>query len=283
MTGNTTVGISPLPTVYAIGSSGNSYCAGTGGVDINLAGSDAGVNYQLFNGGTAMGTSVSGTGTSLDFGYWLPAGSYSVVATNATTGCVNNMSGSVGIAVNPLPAVYAVVGGGAYCGGTTGVPVGLSRSDVGTMYQLFSAGTPLGGTVAGTGSGISFGAQTAGNYTVVAVNTSTSCTSAMAGSVNVVLNAPPAMFAVTGGGNYCAGGTGADIGLSNSSTGVNYRLYRGSSAVGSPIPGTGAALDFGLQTGGSYTVVASDAVTGCTSTMAAVRRWLSIRLQPLMQ
>jgi hypothetical protein len=57
----------------------------------------------------------------------------------------------------------------------------------------------------------------------------------------------PQVFTVTGGGSYCNGGTGVHIGLSGSATGVNYLLYRGSTATGT-FAGTGLPLDFGLQT-----------------------------------
>jgi len=80
---------------------------------------------------------------------------------------------------------------------------------------------------------------------------------------------PPTAHNVTGGGNYCSGGTGVPVGLDNSDTGVNYQLYIGAvTAVGSPIAGsTGSAINFGNQTNaGTYTVLAS---TGGDSTCAS--------------
>ncbi|MBL7783707.1 MAG: hypothetical protein JNM22_20900, partial [Saprospiraceae bacterium] len=79
---------------------------------------------------------------------------------------------------------------------------------------------------------------------------------------------PPTAFAVTGGGAYCAGGTGVAIGLSGSQTGVTYQLKLGVTNVGAAVPGTGAALNFGNQTtAGTYTVVATNTTTTCTLTM----------------
>ncbi len=77
----------------------------------------------------------------------------------------------------------------------------------------------------------------------------------------------PIAYNVTGGGSYCTGGTGVLIGISGSENGVNYQLYNGASAVGSTVAGTGAALDFGLQTAiGTYTVkgTAADGTTDMT-------------------
>jgi hypothetical protein len=78
----------------------------------------------------------------------------------------------------------------------------------------------------------------------------------------------PIPYDINGGGSYCAGQSGVAIGLSNSQTGVTYQLKIGASNVGSPVNGTGAAISFVNQTvAGTYTVVATRTVGGCTSNM----------------
>ena len=77
----------------------------------------------------------------------------------------------------------------------------------------------------------------------------------------------PTAFAVTGGGGYCAGGSGVAIGLSGSETGVSYQLKLNGNPEGSAVPGTGSALSLGTFTAaGTYTVVASRSET-CTANM----------------
>lgn len=94
--------------------------------------------------------------------------------------------------VQPTPLVYTVTGGGEYCDGGNGVVVGLSKSQSGRVYQLFVDGVYTGQTVNGTGSAISFGPQTTGgNYTVVALNPVSGCTSEMIGSADVIVNPLP--------------------------------------------------------------------------------------------
>jgi hypothetical protein len=62
-------------------------------------------------------------------------------------------------------------------------------------------------------------------------------------------------YNVTGGGGYCVGGNGVDVGLAGSVNGISYQLYNNGSPVGDPVAGTGSPLDFGLQTAaGTYTV-----------------------------
>ena len=279
MSGSVSVVINPLPVVYAI-TGGGSYCAGGAGVHIGLGGSEFGLSYQLYNSGVPSGSAVSGTGAAIDFGLRTATGSYTIVAANPATACVNNMSGSASVSVNPLPTVYAVTGGGSYCVGGSGVSVGLGGSNTGVNYQLYYNGSAAGTAVAGTGSAISFGPQmSAGTYSVVAIDGTTGCGNNMSGTVTVTINPLPTVYTVTGGGAYCAGGVGMHVGLSNSAVGISYQLYDGSGAVGGLVPGTGSALDFGLQTAaGSYSVTAGNVPTGCMSNMSGS---VAITVDPL--
>ncbi len=85
----------------------------------------------------------------------------------------------------------------------------------------------------------------------------------------VVVNPLPTVYTVTGGGNYCAGGTGMSIGLSGSQNGTDYQLYLGATTAGSPVTGTGTPVDFGPQTAvGSYTAIATNPLTGCIRAMS---------------
>ncbi len=269
MLGQDTVSVNPLPTVYTV-TGGGTYCAGGTGVHIGLSGSETGIRYQLYVGLAATGAPVAGTGSALDFGLQTAPGSYTVVAHNTTTLCQNNMAGGASVSLNALPIVYNVVGGGHYCAGGSGLPVTLNSSNTGINYQLFYGGVATGSPIAGgAGTAINFGTYTsAGVYTVVATNITTGCTNTMAGSATIVIDSLPATFNVTGGGNYCIGGTGVHIGLGGSATGISYRLYKDGLATGAAMAGTGTTLDFGLNAAiGNYTVKATNTATGCMKDM----------------
>ena len=278
MSNTLTVVVNPLPNVYTI-SAGGSYCAGGAGVDLTLSGSDAGVNYQLYNGSTATGGPVAGGTTPLNLGFQTAAGTYTVFATNATTGCTNNMSGAATVVVNPLPTLYSMTGGGGYCLGGLGVHVGLSGSNTGINYALYNGAT-LVTTLAGTGLPLDFGLQTtAGNYTVVADNAVTLCTSTMTGVATVIVNPLPNVYTISAGGSYCAGGPGVDLTLSGSDAGVNYQLYNGSTATGALVAGGTTPLDLGFQTAaGTYTVLAINPTTLCENNMTGTA---TITINPL--
>ena len=87
------------------------------------------------------------------------------------------------------PTAFAVIGGGAYCEGGSGLPVDLAGSQTGVSYQLYKDGIASGPAVAGTGSAISFGNQTAGTYTVTGTNVSG--TTPMTGNAVITMNPLP--------------------------------------------------------------------------------------------
>jgi len=104
---NFTVIINPLPTVTGFNvTGGGSICVG-GSVAVNLTGSQTGVNYQFLLDGVNTGTPIAGTG-NLITGSYSNAGTYTVVATNTTTGCSTAATtgfGSALVVVNPDPAI----------------------------------------------------------------------------------------------------------------------------------------------------------------------------------
>ena len=268
MSGSATIVIDQLPRIDAM-TGGGTICAGSTGVLVGLSGSEVGVNYQFHIGSLGLGAPISGTGFPLSLGYITTAGVYTVSAVNVTTSCSSDMAGTAVVIVNPLPPVEIVTGGGNFCTGGTGVPVGLSSSHLGISYQLYHGGTPYSGPQLGTGAPLNFGLiTTAGTYTVLATDTTTLCTNVMAGGAVVQDDPLPIPFTVIGGGSYCFGGAGVSIGLIGSESGVNYQLFFGSTSVGAPVPGTGFAISFGLLTpAGTYTVAATGATSTCYKDM----------------
>ena len=83
-------------------------------------------------------------------------------------------------------------------------------------------------------------------------------------ALSIVVNSYPQDFAVTGGGVFCEGQTGIDVGLAGSENGVDYTLLLDGVSTGQTLPGTGSTIGFGLQDQeGVYTVKALNTATSC--------------------
>ncbi len=160
--------------------------------------------------------------------------------------------------------------------------IALTSSPTGASFS-WSLGVSTNATGASAGSGntiaqtlTSTGTPSTVQYIVTP--TINGCTGTQATIANTI-NPAPSAFAVTGGGGYCSGGTGAVIGLAGSQTGVNYQLKNGAVNAGAAIAGTGGALTFTSQTAaGTYTVVATNSTTSCSSTMTGSK---TISINPL--
>lgn len=268
MNGTATITILPLPIAYTV-TGGGSYPAGGIGVPIGLAGSEMGVSYRLIHGPDTLtpAPGIPGTGGPITFGNQTLAGTYIVVGINDITGCANEMTGSVTVTINPVPTLFTVTGGGEICYGSSGVSVGLTGSEIGVNYQLKRDGINTGTPVAGTGNPIDFGVFIiAGTYTVLATNTTTLTTRTMNGSAVIIVHLLPTVFTLGPAGMNCAG---TNLRLNGSEAGVYYILYRGIDSVtmewGTGVPGF---LYFGPQTEpGTYTAIAFDSATACSSAM----------------
>ena len=147
-------------------------------------------------------TSVANIGSSSGIVSGLSAGT-SIISYITGTGYA-----TATLVVHALPNLYTVTGGGPYCIGGTGLPVGLSGSDGGTNYFLY-IGSSITGPFPGTGGGVSFGLQTAaGTYTVEAVNSTTACSAMMTGSVTISISpivTPSVRISANPGDTVCLG------------------------------------------------------------------------------
>jgi hypothetical protein len=68
----------------------------------------------------------------------------------------------------------------------------------------------------------------------------------------------PMAYTVTGGGSYCEGSWGRDVGLSGSELTVTYTLFKNDFAQSPTIAGTGSTISFGNQLFGTYTVIGTN-------------------------
>lgn len=215
---------------------GGSYCAGGTGVVVGLANSDNGVSYQLINGGTNVGSPVSGTGSAISFGLQAAAGTYTVLATNTTNSDTATMTGNAVIVINPAPTV-SLATPAPQCGGT----ITLNAGNAGSTF-LWGDNT----------TGQTDVASSTGTYTVTVTNTNTCSASA---SVSVTINTPPTIGITASSSGICSGGSATLTGTG----GVSY-LWSNSL--------TTTAITVNPASSATYTVTGTDNNT-CTATASS--------------
>jgi len=169
--------------------------------------------------------------------------------------------------VNPTPTLQTVTGGGAFCQGGSGLPIGLADSEAGIAYHMYRNGNSTGIVVSGTGEAMTFGNFTQpGTYTITAINGSTSCAIPMLNPVQIIVNPLPIQQSLLGGGSYCEGSPAPEIFLASSQQGIQYGLFKNGITTGQVLTGTGFTLSFGqVPATGFYTVAASNTTTSCST------------------
>jgi LysM repeat protein len=258
-------------------------CTGTDQVTITITGGPLSVSTSatpatLCVGGSSQLNALASGGSGAYTYSWSsnPAGFSSLISNPLVSPIVttiytvsvndgfNTVTSSVTVTVNPLPIVYNVTGGGAYCAGGAGLPVCLNGSELGVNYQLQCNGVNTGAPIAGTGASICFGNQTtAGTYTVIATNATSSCQSTMNLSVVISINANP----IANAGTDISIPNGTSTTLSGSASGgsgtYTYSWSPAASLVNANIQNP---TTVNLSATTTFTLTVTDQVTGCTST-----------------
>ncbi|MBB6611285.1 hypothetical protein H7F15_09575 [Pontibacter sp. Tf4] len=180
-----TIVVNGLPAAYTL--TGGAYCTGAtpAGAAVTLADSDTGINYQLQinNNGTwtnVTNAMVAGTGAGISFGIQ-PAGTYRVLATNATTGC-DDTFGNATVIVNPLPEASASVSGKITCDNPT-VTISGSSDIQGAVYTWVG---PTGAAL--EGQQVAVGME--GTYTLTVTNPETGCSNTATVQVTKDIDVP---------------------------------------------------------------------------------------------
>ncbi len=207
-----TVTVNPTPLATASPASQNA-CSGTAITPITLGttNSVSGTNYTWTRDNTSAATGIAASGNSFVSGVLTNTSgvttvTFSITAVGPGASACAGTPATATVTVYNAASVYNVTGGGTYCSSPgTGVPVGLSNSQVGYTYQLLLNGSPVA-SAGGTGSALSFGNQlSAGTYTVLAQNAG--CSTPMNGSatVTVITTVTPTITLVASSTTACAG------------------------------------------------------------------------------
>jgi len=266
-TATTSVTVGSVPNVYSM-TGGGSYCSGGSGVTIGLSGSDNSVNYQLYNGATAVGSAVSGSGSAITFGPITTAATYTVQATNTTSpSCPVSMTGSETVTVtsNVTPSVsIAATPGNQICtGGTASFTATPTNGGSSPSYQWYVNSNPVGTNSA------TLAASTYNNgdqVTCTLTSSSTCVTSSTASSNTITMSVgsvvPAVSIASSSGTNSCAGASVSFTATpTNGGSTPSYQWYYNGSTAGS---NSATYINNSLNTNDSIRCVMTSS-NGCAS------------------
>ncbi|OFX90903.1 MAG: hypothetical protein A2X06_03910, partial [Bacteroidetes bacterium GWC2_40_22] len=140
----TDIEIQALPIAYNV-TGGGSRCELAAGLPVGVSDSDVGINYKLYRDGFAVvpDNTVAGTGAAISFGNLIPAGSYTVIATNTVTGCTSQMSGNAIITVIPEVAITVQPVSATTCEDGA-VSFTVEATGQNRLYQWYNDGVPAG-------------------------------------------------------------------------------------------------------------------------------------------
>jgi len=208
-----------------------------------------------------------------------PTTTTTYTATSTVNGC--SSSTDVLISVNPTPVASISEANASICSGSTDDMTITGTVGASVIYSINGANqnaVAIGSDGTYHFTTINLSANT--TFAIVSVSNN-GCTSTTGNSVTVTILPTPAPFSMGGGGAYCDGGSGSDVYLTGSETGVNYQLLLNGNPVGSPLAGTTGVgvLDFGQQTSpGTYTVSATNVSSSCTKQMPGA---VTVSITPL--
>ncbi len=139
----------------------------------------------------------------------------------------------------------------------------LSGSQTGVSYQLQRDGVSTGSSLTGTGAALSFGLQSVtGIYLVVATNTASSCTLAMASTATVVSSTALPVATLTASPNATLTCAQTSVTLT-ASGGVSYTFANAGGTLGTP----GSVSTLVVNAPVTYSVTVANA-NGCTASQS---------------
>ena len=234
--------------------------------DANAASQPPATTYNWsVTGGTITGAATNASVTVL----WTGTGSQTVtlVATNNTNSANCQATATYNVVVNPAPTAYNV--------GTTtptacsnvsnNVTITLSGSQTGVTYTVNRSPGGAQGTLAGTGSALSFTqtVSTAGTYQYTITASDGTCSGTMNGTATVVVTDPPTA-SISGGPTDVCSGTTATYAASPTS-GVTYAWsVSGSGNIVQSTTANQATILFGMTSGTATVSVTVTDGNGCT-------------------
>ncbi|MFO7999610.1 MAG: gliding motility-associated C-terminal domain-containing protein [Marinilabilia sp.] len=277
MDGSFTIDVDELQTFDLLADNDGRYCVDGDGVDIQLEGSEDGIEYTLFRDGDSLVTET-GDGEGIGFGTFSDEGTY-YVETISSGGCTYRMNNDISVETVDDPESGNLIdldgNDGHYCEGSDGVRLSLEISQTeNVLYELIDAetgdvlddsvGVSDGGDIQFMNDGSEYFPEET-TYQVRAEITDIGCED-FSNELEVVVDPLPELFDVQIFQEKCGSGGIAVIGIEDSETDVEYRWINNSSDESSWKQGDGNPVDFEVTEPDTYSIEARriDTDTQCS-------------------
>lgn len=260
--------INPLPTASASG--GGAACSGGTLPDVTFTFTGTAPFDFTFDNGTSA-TVVNDHPTNTFTIPGAAAGTYSVTALSDANGCTATALGtSVNVVVNALPTVSSATGGGTVCSGQPLPNVTFNFTGTAPFTFTYTDGTTPVTVNNHPTATYTINNAPAGAYSITALTDANNCNAtALAGTVNVVVNPLPTAT-ITGGGSACTGGTLPNVTFTFTGTApFNFTYSNGS---GSTVVNNHPTNSFTITgaPAGTYSVTALSDANTCVGTSLGV-------------
>lgn len=198
------------PAIYSV-SGTTSICNGTSAT-VTLNGSQSGISYQLYNGTTITGETITGTGSPISWPVNTP-GTYTVQTIAANGYCKTTMSNSATITITPSTTITAEsLNSATYMQNSQPSPLSVSASGNNLTYQWYvnniaanNSGSSVGSMNGGqTNSYMPSTGNTGTNYYYCIISgTCGSVTSNISGAISIIPPVP--LITISSGLNPATG------------------------------------------------------------------------------
>ena len=249
-----TLTVVPNPTAGTISGSAEACSGVSGGVSLTLSGhtaSGTGIQWQKSTDSGSNWSNIAGATSATLSTSQTVATQYRAVVTTTLGSCSRNTSAYSVAMKAPMALTSISLSPSTICTGgeSTVTANGLVLSGGSVAYT--SSATSKATVAKVSDSEATVSGVAAGNATIIAT-LSGGCGSTITRTADISVSEGPAKFTLTAAGGTTICSAGGKLRLSGSESGFSYQLYKNDSAYGSPVPGTGSAIEFDVFESGDY-------------------------------
>ena len=250
----TTLTVVANPTAGTISGSTEACSGVSGDVSLTLSGhtsSGTGIKWQKSTNSGSTWSNISGATSATLSTSQTVATQYRAVVTTTLGSCSLNTSAYSVAMKAPMALTSITLSPSTICTGgeSTVTANGLVLGGGSVAYT--SSATSKATVAKVSDSEATVSGVAVGNATITAT-LSGGCGSTITKTADISVSEGPAKFTLTAAGGTTICSAGGKLRLSGSESGFSYQLYKNGSAYGSPVAGTGSAIEFDVFESGDY-------------------------------